>query len=181
MKSLKSLKSQTINRLIIAGVVSAIALSLIPSSQVAAREKRSFSCEKVPKQGTPRTYTLYKRQKYTVIRWAGALGGKTPQERCEQASSRLQEAYDNETLNIITNGMMNKKPVICTASDYGGNCVNLLISLNPKENSLQVLNELKEALLGNSMGPIIHTSGVPQLYYQIDLEQALKNAPVERQ
>jgi hypothetical protein len=171
------MKSKTINRLIIAGMASAIAFSLICNHQVKALEKRRFICQ--TKQLLPRTYTLYEGQKRTLIRWTKALGEKTPQERCEQASSRFQEAYDKDALKIITNGIMNKQPVICTANDYGGDCVNLLITLNPKEDSLQVLNELKEALLGRSIGPIIHNSGVPQIYYQIDLEQAIKNAPVE--
>jgi tetratricopeptide (TPR) repeat protein len=75
---------------------------------------------------------------------------------------------------------MRKQPVICTADDYGGDCVNLLITLNPQEDSLKILNQLKEALLGKQKGPVIHTSDTPQIYYEIDLEQAIKNAPVEQ-
>jgi hypothetical protein len=74
---------------------------------------------------------------------------------------------------------MKKQPVICTADGYGGACVNLLITLNPQEDSLKVLNQLKDALLGKQIGPIINNSGVLQIYYEIDLEQAIKNAPVE--
>ncbi len=176
------MKISIFSRLTIVGLTAAIAFSysFIPSSQVKAFEKRSFGCEKTTKQDLPKTFTFYEKQKRTLIRWAGALGGKTPQERCEQASLNLQQAYDNETLTFITNGIMKKQPVICTAADYGGDCVNLLITLKPQEDSLKVLNQLKESLLGKQKGPVIHTSDTPQIYYEIDLEQAIKNAPVEQ-
>ena len=67
------MKIPIFSRLSIVGLTAAIALSFIPSSQVKALEKRSFSCEEVTKQGSPRTYTVYKGGKYTLIRWAGAL------------------------------------------------------------------------------------------------------------
>jgi tetratricopeptide (TPR) repeat protein/S1-C subfamily serine protease len=176
------MKTSIFTRLSIVGLTAAIAFSysFIPGSQVKALEKRSFGCEKTTKQDLPKTFTFYEKQKRTLIRWAGALGGKTPQERCEQASLNLQQAYDNETLTFITNGIMKKQPVICTADDYGGDCVNLLITLNTQEDSLKVLNQLKEALLGKQKGPVIQTSDTPQIYYEIDLEQAIKNAPVEQ-
>ena len=176
------MKTSIFTRLSIVGLTAAIAFSysFIPSSQAKALEKRSFGCEKTTKQDLPKTFTSYEKQKRTLIRWAGALGGKTPQERCEQASLNLQQAYDNETLTFITNGIMRKKSVICTADDYGGDCVNLLITLNPQEDSLKILNQLKEALLGKQKGPVIHTSDTPQIYYEIDLEKAIENAPVEQ-
>jgi tetratricopeptide (TPR) repeat protein/S1-C subfamily serine protease len=176
------MKISIFSRLTIVGLTAAIAFSysFIPSSQVKAFEKRSFGCEKTTKQDLPKTFTSYEQQKRILIRWAGALGGKTPQERCEQASLNLQQAYDNETLTFITNGIMRKKSVICTADDYGGDCVNLLITLNHQEDSLKVLNQLKEALLGKQKGPVIHTSDTPQIYYEIDLEKAIENAPVEQ-
>ena len=174
------MKIPIFSRLTIVGLTAAIAFSLIPSSQAKALEKRSFKCEKTTKQDSPKTFTFYKGQKRTVIRWSGPLGEKNPQERCEQATVRIQQAYDNDTIKIITNGIMKKQPVICTADDYGGDCVNLLITLNPQEDSLKVLNQLKEALLGKQKGPVIHTSDTPQIYYEIDLEKAIENAPVEQ-
>jgi hypothetical protein len=173
------MKISIFSRLAIVGLTAAIAFLLIPGDQMKAGEKRIFICEKPNKQDFPRTYSVYKGAKRTILRWSGPLGGKNPQGRCEQATVRIQQAYDNDTMNIITNGTMNKQPVICTANEYQGDCVNLLITLRTKEDSLQVLSEFKKALLGESMGPILNSGGVPQIYYEIDLEQALKNAPIE--
>ncbi len=173
------MKTSIFSRLTIVGLTAAIAFLLILGDQIKAEERRIFRCEKPDKQDLPRTYSVYKGEKRTVLRWSGRLGGKIPQGRCEQATARIQHAYDNDTMNIITNGKMNKQPVICTAKEYRGDCTNLLITLRPEEDSLQVLSEFKKALLGESMGPILHSGGVPQIYYQIDLEQALKNAPID--
>ncbi len=41
------------------------------------------------------------------------------------------------------------------------------------------LEGFKEALMGRSMGPMIHSSGFPQMYYQIDLQDTIRNTPAE--
>lgn len=161
-----------------------IVVSLITINPVQAGE-RVFYCDsgydKVTDKKLPTTYTFYEGEKRSLIRWTKHLGNYTPQERCDVISPRFQEAYRKDGLSIITNGYMNNQPVICTANENGGDCVTLLMTLRPTDNSLVILNELKDALLGRSIGPVRHSGSnkPPQVYYQIDIEEALKNAPIE--
>jgi hypothetical protein len=55
------------------------------------------------------------------------------------------------------------------------------MTLRSQDNSLAILEELKNVLQGRSSGPVVHSSGNPQVYYQINIEQFLKTAPVEEQ
>lgn len=133
----------------------------------------------------PTTYAWTERGKIAVIRWSTDFferAGFSPQKRCELVSPRFQKAYNNETLSYLTNGTLNGEPVICTAKEKGGDCANLLLTLRPQDNSLTILEELSDVLRGRSTGPIRHRSGLPpQVYYQIDMEQFLRNAPVEEE
>ena len=174
---------QIITKLMVTGVIASLELSLA-LSPVKAQQNVYFICnqgyDKETNRRLPTTYAWYQGQKRVLIRWEKALGGKSPQERCNTVSPRLQQAYDDGTISIITNGRMNNQPVICTAREYGGDCVTLLITLRPQDNSLQVLKGIEAALWGRSIGPLRHTSD-PQVYYQIDIEKSLRNAPVEQE
>ncbi len=160
------------------------------SRQAKAESTVQFLCRSSfdEEQGTrlPTTLAWTSRGKIAVIRWVKQLGGKSPQERCEAVSPRFQEAYQKGSLSFITNGKMNKQPVICTAKEYGGKCETLLMTLRPederseKDNSLKILNSLKETLNGRGVGPIKHSSGVPQVYYRVDMDDFLQTAPVEK-
>ncbi|AFZ14819.1 hypothetical protein Cri9333_4012 [Crinalium epipsammum PCC 9333] len=155
------------------------------SHQVKAESTVQFLCRSSydEDQGTrlPTTLAWTSRGKIAVIRWVKELGGKSPQERCEKISPRFQEAYQKGTLSLITNGRINNQPVICTAKEYGGKCETLLMTLRPGDNSLQMLNSLVETLNGRGVGPIKHSSGVPQVYYQVYIDDFLQTAPVEKE
>lgn len=130
----------------------------------------------------PTTFAWADRGKIAVVRWrTEEFSGYPPQERCNEVSPRFQEAYDNGTLKMITNGTINNQPVICTATEYRGKCQTLLMTLRPSDDSLQVLNSFKDILNGRSTGPILHSSGTAQVYYQVDIETFLRTAPVEEQ
>lgn len=130
----------------------------------------------------PTTFAWTTRGKIAVIRWeteefSGA--GFDSQKRCDEVSPRFQEAYDNNSLNMITNGKINNQPVICTSDESGGDCNTLLMTLRPEDNSLQVLNNLKQVLNGEQVGPVKHNADIPQVYYKVDIQNFLKTAPVE--
>lgn len=160
------------------------------SRQVKAESTVQFLCrssyDQDQKKGLPTTLAWTSRGKIAVIRWVKELGGKSPQERCEAVSPRFQEAYQKGTLSLMTNGRMNNEPVICTVKEYGGKCETLLMTLRredeypEKDNSLKILNSLKETLNGRGVGPIKHRSGVPQVYYRVDMDDFLQTAPVEK-
>jgi Circadian oscillating protein COP23 len=157
-------------------------ISAIPPTT--AQSQVQFTCnqsyELQSDRRFPTTFAWTSRGKVAVIRWVKDLGDHSPQDRCKNVSPRFQQAYDNGTLNLITNSKVKGEPVICTAKEYGAACEIVLMTLRPEENSLRILNDLKNILDGHQVGPIKHSSGIPQIYYQIDIEEFLRNAPVEK-
>jgi hypothetical protein len=109
-----------------------------------------------------------------------------PQQACEEISPRFQQAYDNGTLNFVTNGTMNGQPVICTTSGYGGTCRTLLMTLRSqdlmtrrsRDSSFALLIALKDQLNARSAGPVYGHSDVLQLYLKVDIDKFLQETPV---
>jgi Circadian oscillating protein COP23 len=168
---------------------SAIAITIPFFAQTTqARSEVKFICsdgfDRASGQRLPTTYAWTDKGKIAIVRWSKKWGSGqafTPQRRCEEVSPRFQEAFNNGTLNFITNGTMNGQPTICAAKENKGACQTLLMTLRPEENPLQLLNNLKDVLNGRGAGPIQHSSGTPQVYYQVDMEAFLNNAPVEEE
>lgn len=163
---------------------SAIALSglsvLLP---VNAQARVRFICEQVKDQKTNQSFystnIWVPRGKIALIRWENQnLGGYSPQQRCQAVSPRFQEAYNNGTINMITNGRVNGQAVICTSRAYGQSCETLLLTLRPTDNERQVLNQIIQIFNGVQAGPVRHRSGNPQIYYKINFEEFIENAPV---
>ena len=50
------------------------------------------------------------------------------------------------------------------------------MTLRPEDDSLRVLNSLRQVLNGEIVGPVKHNK---QVYYQVDIENFLETAPVE--
>ncbi len=156
------------------------------SDSVKAQETVQFICSLGLAQPTnesiPTTYAWTSRGKIAVLRWETTeFKNYPPQKRCEEVSPRFQEAYDNGSLSLITNGKMNGQSVICTSREVGDVCDTLLITLRPKDNSLEILTQLQELLSGRQVGAVRHSSGTPQIYYQVDIENFLRTAPLENQ
>jgi Circadian oscillating protein COP23 len=133
-------------------------------------------------QRYPTTFAWNTRGKIPLVRWKTPWGtGITPQQRCAAVSPRFQEAYNNGTLKYITNSTKNGQPVICTTSQHGGPCQTVLMTLRSGDNSLQILSQLRDVLGGRATGPVVHSSGAPQAYYQVDIDNFLNTAPVEEE
>jgi hypothetical protein len=168
----------------LAGLITTLTLSAVPMVQAeTSGDKYQFTCNQGFDKNTgkeqPTTYLWYEGNKHGVVRWVKAMGSTTPQENCNKVSSRLQEAYDNGSLNFVTNGSMNGHAVICTAREYKGNCDTLILTLRPNDKSLEVLEGFKEALTGRSMCGIGPRSSTTQNYYKIDLQETIRNTPAE--
>jgi len=132
----------------------------------------------------PTTFVWTSRGKTAVVRWKTDFfkgSGFDPKSRCEEVSPRFQEAYNNGSLNLMTNGTMNAQPVICTARETGGDCDTLLMTLRPEDDSLAILNQLKEVFNGRASGPVSHSSATPQVYIEVDVDEFLRTAPVEQE
>lgn len=146
--------------------------------QALAQENTRFYCGQTHEEGsnTPVPATFFKNddEKTPLIIWTEDRF-PNPQQRCEKASPRFQEAKDNGTLELITNGTMNGQSVICTTQEYNGECDTLLMTLTSEDNSLQILNALKDQLNGRNVGPVKHSSTTPQVFVQVDLEELLRN------
>ena len=139
----------------------------------------SYDAEKGER--SPTTFAWTSRGKIAVIRWQSEyFQDWSPQERCNEVSPRFDEAYHNNTLGIITNGTMNNERVICTASESGGACETLLLTLRPEDKSLPILSHFRRLLNAEQVGPVKHSSGEPQIYYQVDIENFLRTSPVEK-
>ena len=130
----------------------------------------------------PTTYAWTPKGKIAVVRWQTedfTTSGFTPQQRCDSVSPRFQEAYENNSIGLITNGTMDNQPVICTSDAPGGDCNTLLMTLRPEDDSVKVLNNLRQVLNGEQVGAVKHNADTPQIYYQVDIENFLETAPVE--
>jgi hypothetical protein len=155
-------------------------------AQEQTQEQVQFVCassfDKTKNERYPTTFAWTTRGKIAVLRWVSSMGSNfTPQNRCEKVSPRFQEAYNSGTLGLLTNGERNGQPVICTAREYGGSCDTLLMTLRPGDNSFLILNELKDIFSGRQVGPVIHNSGTRKAYVDIDFQEFLRNAPVEKE
>jgi hypothetical protein len=137
----------------------------------------------VMQQDLPTTYALTQGEQRAIVRWSTEYftsSGWDPQRRCEDVSPRFQAAYNNNTLNFITNGRMNNQPVLCTALADGGECEDLLITLRPEDNPQQFAQELGQILKGRSTGPLRHNAHEEkQIYIQVDIKEFIRNAPAE--
>ncbi|WP_354636112.1 COP23 domain-containing protein [Planktothricoides raciborskii] len=161
------------------------------SSQYTAQETKSdtgteFICregyDQTADKRLPTTYAFTGGQKRAIIRWSTEYFSGSdwdPKSRCDEVSPRFQTAYENGTLNFITNGTWNNQPAVCTALQDGGPCADLLITMRPSDDSRQFATELGEVLKGRSTGPMRHSSGNSQVYIQVDIEEFIRNAPVE--
>ena len=167
----------------------AVVAANLPVEQVRANNNDSevqFICadgyDSESNTSLPTTYAWTPKGKIAVINWQTedfTTSGFSPQQRCEAVSPRFQEAYDNNTIGLITNGTMDNQPVICTSEEPGGDCNTLLITLRPEDDSVKVLNNLRQVLNGEQVGPVKHNADTPQIYYEVDIENFLETAPVE--
>jgi hypothetical protein len=152
-----------------------------------AQEKVQFLCserfDKATRKTFPTTFASTSRGRISLIQWeTKSFPGYSPQERCDEVSSRFQTAYDNKTLRFLTNGTVNNQPVICTTNQYLGRCnaTNVLMTLRSGDNSFAILNSFRNILNGRQKGPVKHSAGAPQAYYEIDIENLIRTGTVEQ-
>ena len=184
------MKIKPLATILIAGLSVASCNQQETSSQYSANSTKSetqtrFICrkgfDKASGKHWPTTYAFTAGQKQAIIRWSTEYftkSGWEPQSRCEEVTPRFQKAYENGSLNFITNGTMNNQPVICTASQDDGPCVDLLMTLRDTDDGPQLVRELGEILSGTATGPMQHNSDA-QVYIQLDIDEFIRNAPVE--
>jgi Circadian oscillating protein COP23 len=124
----------------------------------------------------PTTIAWNSLERRAIVQWVKPMGNWTPEQRCQEVSQRMQAANDAGTLKYITNGKIGGKKAICTATEVNGKCKNLLLTLRSNDKALDFLGELKDLFNGRSEGPIEHSSGEPQMYIRIDINELWKNS-----
>ncbi len=144
-------------------------------SVVHANETVKFICRKAASGDISAwtTIAVTNDGEHSLITWdTESFPGFPPQMRCQDVTHRFQQAYDNNALKLLTNGQINKQPVLCAVKKYGDQCKNdnLLMTLLATEDSFKVLNKLRIMLGAWQYGPIKHSGGIPQVYYQIDFD-----------
>jgi hypothetical protein len=160
--------------LLLTSLLTLTALAIAPTQ---ARGNHEFYCNvtKINGKLIPVTYIRSQSKTRQIIIWEKTLGGQKPLQRCNHVSDRLQEAEDKNELNMITSPK--GQPVICTTDKYEGPCKTLLLTLETDEEKWKILEELKDQLRMRSVGPMKNSSGEPSVYYQLDIEELLRNAP----
>jgi Circadian oscillating protein COP23 len=168
----------------------AVAMSLvvsIPMAQPSHAESKTdtrFFCGKTINAATgnavPTTLASTRRGNVAMIFWKSTFFGQkgqgfSPSDRCQEVSRRFQAFYQDGVLSYLTTGKMNNQNVICVSDEYGGPCQGLLLTLEPKDNPEQVLQELLN-VRARARGPLVRGSGPSY----IDVQDFLDNAPVEK-
>ena len=154
-----------------------LTLSILPIAPTQARGNHEFYCNQTKINGKliPVTYIRSQSKTRQIIIWEKTLGGQKPLQRCNQVTKRLQQAEAKNEFNMITSPK--GQPVICTTDKYEGPCKTLLLTLETDENKWKILEELKDQLAMRSIGPMKNSSGESSVYYQLDIEELLRNAP----
>lgn len=157
-------------------------------SQAKADDEVRFICASGYDQQTdqrfPTTYAWTPRGKIAIIRWKYPWFNSqtiTPDKRCKEVSSKFQTAYNKQSLSYITNSTVNGQNVICTAKQLDAPCDITLLTLRPSDDSLEILDQLKENVRGRGTRPIEHSSKQRPVYYKIDINKFLQTAPVEKE
>jgi Circadian oscillating protein COP23 len=115
--------------------------------------------------------------KKAMVTWTSVLAGYGPEERCQKVSDNFQVAFNNGSLNYITNAVQNGSKVICSVRSTDGACDTILFTLRPQDSSREVLKQLNKLWLGVAgTGPIQQSSGGETKYY-IDIRQFLNTPP----
>jgi hypothetical protein len=178
---------QSLFSLVTGCTLAAISLTAIGTAK--ADDSVRFICasglDQQTKQYHPTTYASTSRGNILIIRWTDKWFKNseiTPEFRCREVSKRFQKAYDEKSLKYITLGKENDQTVICTAREDGGTCVTTLLTLRPEDDAKLMAARLKKLLRGQGDGrPIQNSGGEQQVYYEIDIEQFLQTAPVEKE
>jgi hypothetical protein len=154
-----------------------LTLTILAIAPTQAGGNHEFYCNvtKINGKLIPVTYIRSQSKTRQIIIWEKTLGGQKPLQRCNQVTKRLQQAEAKNELNMITSPK--GQPVICTTDKYEGPCKTLLLTLETDQDKWKILEELKDQLRMRSVGPMKNSSGEPSVYYQLDIEELLRNAP----
>ena len=167
------LSHYSITRLVSLSTLLTLTILAIAPTQAGGNHEFYCNVTKINGKLIPVTYIRSQSKTRQMIIWEKTLGGQKPLQRCNQVTKRLQQAEAKNELNIITSPK--GQPVICTTDKYEGPCKTLLLTLETDEDKWKILDELKNQLAMRSVGQMKNFSGEPSVYYQLDIEELLRN------
>ena len=132
-------------------------------------------------KSVPTTFLWTPNFQKAMVTWTSVLGGVKPQQRCQKVSDNFQTAFNNGSLNYVTNGFQNGSKVICSVSSIDGGCDTVLFTLRPQDKSRDILKRLNKLWFGSvtaDSGSIIEQSQEKKFY--IDIRQFLNTPPANK-
>lgn len=144
------------------------------AAQPAHSQATGFFCDQ--SSGVPTTvYQNRSGGQEPWIRWVSNVfsdSGYTPAARCREVSGRLETYRVNKQLKYLTVGIMNRQPVVCTASQINGRCEGLVFTLKPNQDAVRTLNNLLAWREGQAATPSLRESGeVPYIDVSARLQE----------
>ncbi|MGR3279115.1 COP23 domain-containing protein [Acaryochloris marina NIES-2412] len=145
------------------------------STKPGAAYREHYECKKDGYKYSTIAHT--ERGAIEIIVWESKFFGKkwTPSVRCQAVSARFQALSDQGRLKYLNVGRMNYENVICVTSKTGKEgCLKdgLLLTLEPKDNPHNILNDLFYSRQNPSAGGIRRNTGKP-----IDFKRLLNERP----
>jgi len=130
-------------------------------------------------KSVPTTFLWTPNFQKAMVTWTSVLGEVKPQQRCKIVSQNFQTAFNNGSLNYVTNAFQNGNKVICSVSSIDGGCDTVLFTLRPQDKSQNVLRHLNKLWFGSATtGPLIQYSGEQKFY--LDIRQFLNTPPANK-
>lgn len=138
------------------------------------------------RKGVPATVAYTSRGMVELIRWQHNYfhsSEYTPERRCQEVSDRFQQHAQINDLRFISTGVVNNYKAICIAKQTGHCKANgLLLTLDPDDNSQEVLRNLFSLEAGRKTGGLLKGIGsfIPvntQIKKTIDLNEFLARSP----
>ncbi|HEY9874262.1 MAG TPA: COP23 domain-containing protein [Candidatus Obscuribacterales bacterium] len=173
--------------LAIALVTATTALSAtVALSQSSENESVQFTCGQSYDPGSgkrvPTTFAWASRGKIAFVSWKSQVfKGYSPLRRCQEVSPKFQKAYENGTLNYLTNAIQGGQRVICSVRTTDSACDTVLFTLKRDDDTRNVLQQLNDILDGTAEGPVEQNgSARDKIYIRVDMQRFLQTAPVER-
>jgi hypothetical protein len=124
-------------------------------------------------QGTPTTFVWVPELKGNIalITWQSeffAPREKLP-ERCQTVTDKFQKAYQQDQLEYLTTGKVNKYNVVCGVKKRGDDCNgdNQLFTLNPAKDPAETLQKLINVMQGKDPNSILEGGGGDDGYFEV--------------
>jgi Circadian oscillating protein COP23 len=119
------------------------------------------------KEFVPTTIVATSARKETIslIMWKSTAFGDeyTPQTRCQNVSSKLQQAWDTKQFKYLLAGTLKStgQGIVCAVADKKGKCnqSSMLFTLTSGSNAKEIITRIKGVTNGKASNPVPQSSG----------------------